>query len=114
MRSRVSREQCIFAHPVTGLASLGRQRRQPTISGPHTLRHARASPLSIAFAFLSFSTHRQVRFILLDAYDVSILGWPLAHPRSVQAWELLEKNNINKDKNHVQNLADKRWAAFNG
>ena len=34
-----------------------------------------------------------MRFICLDAYDVSLLGWPKDHPHYIMATKILADNN---------------------
>jgi manganese-dependent ADP-ribose/CDP-alcohol diphosphatase len=51
--------------------------------------------LEIAHHYFSFSPHPSVRFIALDSYDVSLLGWTTDHPHYKEAVEFLEKNNPN-------------------
>jgi manganese-dependent ADP-ribose/CDP-alcohol diphosphatase len=47
-------------------------------------------------SYYVFSPHPAWLFVVLDAYDVSLLGWPDSHPRHLQAEALLAKNNPNK------------------
>jgi manganese-dependent ADP-ribose/CDP-alcohol diphosphatase len=47
-------------------------------------------------SYYAFSPHPAWLFVVLDAYDVSLLGWPDSHPRHLQAEALLAKNNPNK------------------
>ena len=39
------------------------------------------------------------RFVVLDAYDISLVGWADDHPKAMAARELLDEKNPNKDKN---------------
>ncbi len=36
------------------------------------------------------------RVLVVDAYDVSVLGWPEGHPLHEQARQLLEQHNPNE------------------
>jgi manganese-dependent ADP-ribose/CDP-alcohol diphosphatase len=50
-------------------------------------------------AYYDFSPCPQYRFVVLDAYDFSALGWPRDHPVTAAAMQLLENKNPNNDKN---------------
>lgn len=47
-------------------------------------------------SYYAFSPHPTWLFVVLDAYDVSLLGWPDSHPRHLQAEALLAQHNPNK------------------
>ena len=47
-------------------------------------------------SYYSFSPHRAWRFIVLDAYDVSMLGWPAEHALHKQAKAILDEKNVNE------------------
>jgi len=47
-------------------------------------------------SYYSFSPHPAWRFVVLDGYDVSMLGWPPGHPLHQQAAAILEERNPNK------------------
>lgn len=53
-------------------------------------------PAADGSSYYSFSPHPGWLFVVLDAYDVSLLGWPEGHPHHLQAQAILEKNNPNK------------------
>jgi manganese-dependent ADP-ribose/CDP-alcohol diphosphatase len=56
------------------------------------------------------------RFVVLDGYDVSILGWPAGHPLHEKAVKILEENNPNEEKNSNKGLegTKKRFVKFGG
>ncbi|EPS64271.1 hypothetical protein M569_10510 [Genlisea aurea] len=56
------------------------------------------------------------RFVFLDGYDVSAIGWPEDHPNAAEAVELLRLRNPNPNKNSPDGLAgvDRRFVMFNG
>ena len=47
-------------------------------------------------SYYSFSPHQAWRFVVIDAYDVSMLGWPEGHPLHTQAKAILDERNINE------------------
>lgn len=47
-------------------------------------------------SYYSFSPHKAWRFVVIDAYDVSMLGWPEGHPLHQQAQAILDEKNINE------------------
>lgn len=47
-------------------------------------------------SYYSFSPHQAWRFVVLDTYDVSMLGWPESHPLHQQAKAILDEKNINE------------------
>eukprot|EP00850_Spirogloea_muscicola_P019208 SM000186S04126 [mRNA] locus=s186:56909:59284:- [translate_table: standard] len=67
-------------------------------------------------AFYQFSPHPAFRFVVLDGYDVSLLGWPPAHPHAVEAERLLSLRNPNTDKNSPDGLIGpaRRFVKFGG
>eukprot|EP00878_Enallax_costatus_P016650 GHUV01017470.1.p1 GENE.GHUV01017470.1~~GHUV01017470.1.p1 ORF type:complete len:294 (+),score=61.59 GHUV01017470.1:420-1301(+) len=67
-------------------------------------------------SYYSFSPHPAWRFIVLDAYDISLLGWPEDHPRHLEAEAILNKYNPNKDKNSPEGLVGvaRRFVKFGG
>ncbi|MEW5311187.1 MAG: hypothetical protein WDW38_002922 [Sanguina aurantia] len=57
------------------------------------------------------------RVIMLDGYDVSMLGWPAEHPHTRAAAALLQlRNPHNPNKNSAEGLTglDRRFVAFTG
>lgn len=47
-------------------------------------------------SYYSFSPHKAWRFVVLDGYDVSMLGWPEEHPLHRQAKAILDERNVNE------------------
>jgi manganese-dependent ADP-ribose/CDP-alcohol diphosphatase len=56
----------------------------------------RIPPAPGGASFYSFQPHPAWRFVVLDAYDVSLLGWDESHPRHKEAEALLHQHNPNK------------------
>lgn len=54
-------------------------------------------------SYYSFSPHPHYRFIVMDGYDVSLLGWPEGHPLHQAAVDILDQHNPNKVK-HASGL----------
>ncbi|KAK3037510.1 hypothetical protein RJ639_030318 [Escallonia herrerae] len=50
-------------------------------------------------AYYDFSPIPEYRFVVLDVYDISAIGWPQDHPHSVKAQKFLWEKNPNSDKN---------------
>ncbi|KAG0499908.1 hypothetical protein HPP92_004163 [Vanilla planifolia] len=67
-------------------------------------------------AYYEFSPSPAYRFVVLDAYDISTIGWPHHDPRASAASMLLQSKNPNLDKNSPAGLLglDRRFVAFNG
>ena len=74
------------------------------------------SSASAGRAYYDFSPWPGYRFVVLDAYDFSAVGWPRDHPVSLAARRFLEKRNPNHDKNSPAGLAgtDRRFVMFTG
>ena len=54
-------------------------------------------PQGVAGAsYYAFCPHPGWRFIVLDGYDVSVLGWPPGHPLHEQAQQILDERNPNQ------------------
>ena len=47
-------------------------------------------------SYYSFEPHPRWRFVVLDGYDISMLGWPEGHAHHEQAKAILEKSNPNE------------------
>ena len=47
-------------------------------------------------SYYSFSPHARWRVIVLDGYDVSLLGWPPEHPLHQRALQILNERNPNQ------------------
>lgn len=67
-------------------------------------------------SYYSFSPHPGFRVVMMDSYDVSVLGWPEGHPHREAAVALLAARNPNDNKNSPEGLAglDRRFVAFGG
>ncbi|CAI5510582.1 unnamed protein product [Closterium sp. Naga37s-1] len=67
-------------------------------------------------SYYDFSPFPNFRFVVLDSYDVSLLGWPEDHPHAVKAREVLERENPNEEKNSPEGLEglNRRFVKFNG
>ncbi|KAK6924771.1 Calcineurin-like phosphoesterase domain, ApaH type [Dillenia turbinata] len=67
-------------------------------------------------AYYDFSPAPGYRFIVLDGYDSSALGWPQDHPKTLEALKFLNEKNPNLDKNSPIGLdgLERRFLMFNG
>lgn len=67
-------------------------------------------------AYYDFSPAPEYRFVVLDGYDISAIGWPQDNPNKLQALEFLSKKNPNYDKNSPEGLLglERRFLMFNG
>lgn len=67
-------------------------------------------------AYYDFSPVPEYRFVVLDGYDISAIGWPKDHPKTVKAMDFLWERNPNSDKNSPNGLLgrDRRFLMFNG
>lgn len=67
-------------------------------------------------AYYDFSPIPEYRFVVLDAYDISAIGWPKDHPKTQKALKFLQEKNPNLDKNSPNGLVglDRRFLMFNG
>lgn len=67
-------------------------------------------------AYYDFSPTPDFRFVVLDGYDTSAIGWPQDDPRTLEALQFLSKKNPNSDKNSPVGMAglDRRFLMFNG
>ena len=55
-------------------------------------------------SYYAFSPHPAWRIVVLDGYDVSLLGWPEHHPQHRQACRILAERNPNQVCMHFQSL----------
>ncbi|EYU28624.1 hypothetical protein MIMGU_mgv1a025860mg, partial [Erythranthe guttata] len=69
-----------------------------------------------SLAYYEFSPIPEFRFLVLDGYDVSAIGWPKDHPNTKKAVNFLAERNPNSDKNSPNGLIgrDRRFLMFNG
>ncbi|KAJ7956156.1 Manganese-dependent ADP-ribose/CDP-alcohol diphosphatase [Quillaja saponaria] len=67
-------------------------------------------------AYYNFSPVPEFRFVVLDAYDISAIGWPRDHPSTLEALKFLQEKNPNQDKNSPEGLVglERRFLMFNG
>ncbi|PRQ17193.1 putative hydrolase [Rosa chinensis] len=67
-------------------------------------------------AYYDFSPSPEFRFVVLDAYDISAIGWPQDHPSAIEALRFLQEKNPNADKNSPAGLEglERRFLMFNG
>ncbi|KAL1371448.1 hypothetical protein HN51_001691 [Arachis hypogaea] len=66
--------------------------------------------------YYDFSPMPEYRFVVLDGYDISAIGWPKDHPRTLEALKFLQAKNPNEDKNSPMGLVglERRFLMFNG
>ncbi|KAL6973152.1 hydrolase of phosphorus-containing anhydrides [Sarracenia purpurea var. burkii] len=67
-------------------------------------------------AYYDFSPIPEYRFVVLDGYDISAIGWPHDHPNAVEALRFLGEKNPNSEKNSPAGLTglERRFLMFNG
>ncbi|KAF4350323.1 hypothetical protein F8388_010879, partial [Cannabis sativa] len=67
-------------------------------------------------AYYDFSPSPEFRFVVLDGYDISAIGWPQDHPKRLEAVKILKEKNPNSDKNSPEGLVgiERRFLMFNG
>lgn len=67
-------------------------------------------------SYYSAVLHPGFRLVMLDCFDLSVLGWPPGHPNHEAAVALLASNNPNENKNSPETLEglDRRFVAFGG
>ncbi|KAF5957469.1 hypothetical protein HYC85_004694 [Camellia sinensis] len=67
-------------------------------------------------AYYDFSPIPEYRFVVLDGYDISAIGWPQDHPKTIEAFKCLGEKNPNSDKNSPTGLVglERRFLMFNG
>lgn len=67
-------------------------------------------------AYYDFSPVPGYRFVVLDGYDISAIGWPQDHPKTLEALKILQAKNTNVDKNSPEGLVgvERRFLKFNG
>ncbi len=68
--------------------------------------------------YYTFLPHPKLRFVALDSYDVSVLGYDddKDNPNYKQGCQLLQEKNPNENPNDTIGLEglERRWAAYNG
>ncbi|KAG2675999.1 hypothetical protein I3843_12G031700 [Carya illinoinensis] len=67
-------------------------------------------------AYFDFTPTPEYRFIVLDGYDISAIGWPQDHPNTLEAFNFLREKNPNSEKNSPSGLVglERRFLKFNG
>lgn len=67
-------------------------------------------------AYYDFSPTPEFRFVVLDGYDISAIGWPQDHPSAIEALKFLQERNPNTEKNSPVGLEglERRFLMFNG
>ncbi|KAJ4712435.1 manganese-dependent ADP-ribose/CDP-alcohol diphosphatase [Melia azedarach] len=88
------------------LYNLPRDKLLPLLKIPSTDRHA----------YYDFSPTPEYRFVVLDGYDISAIGWPQDHPHTLEALKFLREKNPNTEKNSPAGLLglERRFLMFNG
>ncbi|RID78678.1 hypothetical protein BRARA_A01476 [Brassica rapa] len=67
-------------------------------------------------AYYEFSPTPEYRVVVLDGYDISAVGWPEDHPKTMAALKILEEKNPNSEKNSPEGLVgvERRFVKYNG
>ncbi|CAA2973613.1 manganese-dependent ADP-ribose/CDP-alcohol diphosphatase-like [Olea europaea var. sylvestris] len=67
-------------------------------------------------AYYDFSPIPEYRIVVLDGYDISAIGWPKDHEKTLKALNFLRERNPNSDKNSPNGLVglERRFLMFNG
>ncbi|CAL8470374.1 g9916 [Coccomyxa elongata] len=67
-------------------------------------------------SYYSFTPHPAWQIVVLDGYDVSLLGWPQDHPLHQQACRILDERNPNQEKNSPEGMEglERRFVKFGG
>uniref|UniRef100_A0A5F8H1I0 Manganese-dependent ADP-ribose/CDP-alcohol diphosphatase n=1 Tax=Monodelphis domestica TaxID=13616 RepID=A0A5F8H1I0_MONDO len=64
-----------------------------------------------AYHFVPFP---KFRFVLLDAYDLSVLGMDESSPKYQESMKMLKEKNPNEELNSPQGLSEPQFVQFNG
>ena len=73
-----------------------------------------------ARSYRAWSPHLRWRFIMLDPFFISTLGWPDGHPNAAAAWKLLDAHNPTDCRRRGVDLStglrglERRWMPYNG
>jgi manganese-dependent ADP-ribose/CDP-alcohol diphosphatase len=67
-------------------------------------------------AYYDIEPHKRVRIVVLDAYDISLLGWPSTHAHHSEAKAILAAKNPNQVQDSAEGLVGvaRRFVKFNG
>ncbi|XP_074198255.1 manganese-dependent ADP-ribose/CDP-alcohol diphosphatase isoform X2 [Camelus bactrianus] len=76
-------------------------------------RHPETMPSESYYAY-HFVPFPKFRFILLDAYDMSVLGVDQSSPKFQQCLKILREHNPNTELNSPQGLSEPQFVQFNG
>ncbi|XP_014446357.1 manganese-dependent ADP-ribose/CDP-alcohol diphosphatase isoform X1 [Tupaia chinensis] len=79
----------------------------------HILHHPETVPSENYYAY-HFVPFPKFRFILLDAYDLSVLGMDQSSPKFQQCMKILKEHNPNTELNSPQGLSEPQFVQFNG
>lgn len=66
--------------------------------------------------YYDFCPSPDYRFVVLDSYEISAIGWPQGDPNALAAMQILKEKNPNVDKNSPVGLEglEQRFLMFNG
>ncbi|XP_040856908.1 manganese-dependent ADP-ribose/CDP-alcohol diphosphatase [Ochotona curzoniae] len=79
----------------------------------HIAHHPKTVPSEDYYAY-HFAPFPKFRFILLDSYDLSILGVDQSSPKYQQSMKMLQDHNPNAELNSPQGLSEPQFVQFNG
>ena len=87
---------------------------------PQAQQQAAAVGTGARSTYYSFIPHAGWRFVVLDAFVISTMGYSRDHPNCVAAWALLDAHNPNDCRQQGVDLSqgmtgiDSRWMPYNG
>lgn len=73
-----------------------------------------------ARSYRAWSPHPRWRFVMLDPFFISTIGWPDGHPNAMAAWKLLDMHNPTDCRRRGVDLSiglrglERRWMPYNG
>ncbi|KAF9598531.1 hypothetical protein IFM89_028063 [Coptis chinensis] len=62
----------------------------------------------LILAYYDFSQKPDYRFVVLDGYDISAIGWSHDHPKTMEALKILQEKNPNSEKNSPAGMVEWR------
>lgn len=77
------------------------------------VQHPETIPSENYYAY-HFVPFPKFRFVLLDAYDLSVLGIDQSSPKYEQCMKMLREHNPNVELNSPQGLSEPQYVQFNG
>nr|XP_034360722.1 manganese-dependent ADP-ribose/CDP-alcohol diphosphatase [Arvicanthis niloticus] len=77
------------------------------------VQHPETTPSENYYAY-HFVPFPKFRFILLDSYDLSVLGIDQSSPKYEQCMKMLREHNPNVELNSPQGLSEPQYVQFNG